>query len=89
MSKMAATADPPDLSEALLVNDVVARRLEEVARLLEAQGADAFRVRAWRSGASRVRQLDRSAEAILREEGIAGLERFPDIGRSGRKRVWQ
>lgn len=80
MSKMAAIADPADPPEALIVNDVVARRLEEVARLLEAQGADAFRVRAWRSGAFRVRQLDRSAEAILREEGIAGLERLPDIG---------
>lgn len=59
---------------------MVARRLEEVARLLEAQGADAFRVRAWRSGASRLRRLDRSAQVILREEGIAGLERLPDIG---------
>jgi putative hydrolase len=79
MSKNGAAdlVDPPDSP---LVNDVVARRLEEVARLLEAQGADPFRVRAWRSGASRVRRLDRPAEVILREEGTAGLERLPDIG---------
>jgi hypothetical protein len=80
MSKSAAIADPADTPETLLVNDVVARRLEEVARLLEAQGADAFRVRAWRSGATRLRRIDRSAQVILREEGIAGLERLPDIG---------
>ncbi|HEX9149383.1 MAG TPA: helix-hairpin-helix domain-containing protein, partial [Thermoanaerobaculia bacterium] len=79
MSKNGA-ADLVDPRDTPLVNDVVARRLEEVARLLEAQGADPFRVRAWRSGASRVRRLDRPAEVILREAGIAGLERLPDIG---------
>jgi DNA polymerase (family X) len=79
MSKNGA-ADLVDSPDTPLVNDVVARRLEEVARLLEAQGADPFRVRAWRSGASRVRRLTRPAEVILREEGIAGLESLPDIG---------
>jgi DNA polymerase (family 10) len=66
----------PDLG----ANDVVARRLEEVARLLEIQGADVNRVRAWRSGADRLRRLDRSVEVILREEGIEGLNRLRDIG---------
>jgi DNA polymerase/3'-5' exonuclease PolX len=55
--------------ETLNGNDVVARRLEEVARLLEAQRADVYRVRAWRSAASRVRALDRSVAEILREAG--------------------
>ena len=63
-----------------LANDVVARRLEEVARLLEAQGADVHRVRAWRSGASRIRGLDGSVAEILRNQGIEGLDRLPDIG---------
>jgi hypothetical protein len=61
-------------------NDLVARRLEEVARLLEAQRADAYRVRAWRSAASRVRGLDRSVAEILRKAGVEGLERLPDVG---------
>jgi hypothetical protein len=63
-----------------LANDVVARRLEEVARLLEAHGADVHRVRAWRSGASRIRGLDRSVADILRQEGTEGLEQLPEIG---------
>lgn len=61
-------------------NDVVARRLEEVARLLETQRADVHRVRAWRSAASRVRRLDRPVAEISRREGVGGLERLPDIG---------
>jgi hypothetical protein len=59
---------------------VVARRLEEVARLLEIQRADVHRVRAWRSAASRVRRLDRSVAEVLREEGTGGLKRLPDVG---------
>jgi hypothetical protein len=66
--------------ETLNGNDLVARRMEEVARLLEAQRADVYRVRAWRSAASRVRALDRSVAEILREEGREGLEKLPDIG---------
>lgn len=61
-------------------NDVVARRLEEVARLLEIQNADSHRVRAWRTSAARVRGLDRSVARILCAEGTAGLEELPDIG---------
>src|SRR5512132_4713632 len=61
-------------------NEVVARRLEEVARLLEIQNADVHRVRAWRSGATRIRGLERSVAEILRDQGIEGLDRLPDIG---------
>ena len=68
----------PEWSSA--ANDVVARRLEEVARLLEIQRADVHRIRAWRTAASRVRGLSRSVAEILRAEGTEGLERLPDIG---------
>jgi DNA polymerase (family X) len=77
----AALAPPgTGLANPALGNEVVARRLEEVARILEIQNADGYRVRAWRAGASRVRGLDRSVARILHEEGIEGLERLPDIG---------
>lgn len=80
MSKRGPTAGLERPPEAGGVNDIIARRLEEVARLLEIQGADVHRVRAWRAGADRVRRLERPAETILREEGIEGLDRLPDIG---------
>jgi DNA polymerase (family X) len=73
----AALGRPPEPGRG---NELVARRLEEVARLLELQKADVHRVRAWRSGASRVRRLDRSVAEILRQEGTEGLEQLPDIG---------
>jgi hypothetical protein len=61
-------------------NDAVARRFEEVARLLETQSADVHRVRAWRTAAARVRGLGRSVAEIFREQGTEGLEALPDIG---------
>jgi hypothetical protein len=59
---------------------MAARRLEEVASILEQQDANVHRVRAWRAAADRLRNLDRPAAEILREEGLEGLERLPDIG---------
>jgi len=68
----------PDASAAL--NDLVAIKLDEVAALLHDQGANPFRVRAYRRGADAVRHLPRPVSEILDAEGIDGLERLPDIG---------
>ena len=65
-----------------LDNQQIAARLDEVAELLEAQGANLFRVRAYRSAAQTLRNLDREAHAILDEEGVEGLTRLPGIGES-------
>ena len=40
-----------------LDNEQIARRLGEVAELLEAQGANVYRVRAYRTGARTIRWL--------------------------------
>ncbi|HTA46646.1 MAG TPA: helix-hairpin-helix domain-containing protein [Bryobacteraceae bacterium] len=40
-----------------LANDQVARRLDEVAGILNEQGANAYRVAAWRKAANTVRRL--------------------------------
>ncbi len=63
-----------------LDNERIARRLEELADLLEAQEANPFRVRAYRNAAATVRGLDRPAHAILRKDGLKGLTRLPGIG---------
>lgn len=73
-------ADPAGLPPARRNNAAAARRLDEVAGLLEQQGANVHRVRAYRAAAQRLRDLEVPAAEILREEGLEGLERLPDIG---------
>ncbi|MDZ7706313.1 MAG: helix-hairpin-helix domain-containing protein [Trueperaceae bacterium] len=63
-----------------LDNQAVADKLDEVAALLEVQGANRFRVEAYRSGARTVRGLSRSVAEIVDEEGLDGLEALPAIG---------
>jgi len=63
-----------------LSRDQIADRLAEAADLLEAHGADRFRVRAYRRGAETVRGLTEDPAAILAREGLAGLTALPNIG---------
>lgn len=69
-----AAAPPPELHRLL------ASRFEEVAGLLEEQGANPFRVRSWRAGAATLRALAQPVDELLEREGLAGLERLPGIG---------
>jgi hypothetical protein len=61
-------------------NRLIAGRLDEVAEVLEEQGANPYRVRAYRRGAAVVRGLGVPAREILRKGGLAALESLPDIG---------
>ncbi len=63
------------------INAEVADRLQEAADLLAQQGANPFRVGAYRRAARTVAGLDRSLDEIFREEGFDGLTAIPDIGR--------
>lgn len=65
-----------------LTNAALAGRLEEIAELLENQGANPFRVRAYRVAAQRIRTLEQSAANLLQAEGPEGLIRLPGIGQS-------
>lgn len=62
------------------VNDDVADRLDEVGRIYEEQGADRFRVGAWRAAARTLRGLDRPVSALYAEGGVDALEALPDVG---------
>jgi putative hydrolase len=64
------------------LNEDVAGRLDEMAALLAAQGANAFRVRAYRHAAATLRQLPRPVSAVFEAEGLEGLERLPGVGES-------
>jgi putative hydrolase len=64
------------------LNEEVAGRLEEVARILAEQGANGFRVRAYVRAASALRELARPVSAIFDGEGLEGLEKIPGVGES-------
>lgn len=63
-------------------NEPIAERLEEVAQILQGQGANPFRVRAYRRGAATLRALERPAAQMLEDGGLAALEALPGIGES-------
>lgn len=62
------------------LNEDVAGRLEEVARLLAAQGANRFRVRAYERAAQTLRRLSRPVSEILEQQGVEGLQTLPGVG---------
>jgi putative hydrolase len=65
-----------------LDNDLIASRLEEVADMLADQGANRFRVGAYRKAAQTLHNLRQPVVEILDEQGLPGLVHLPGIGRS-------
>lgn len=63
------------------VNSRCADRLREAADLLEGQGANPFRVSAYRKAAATVLDLPEDLGLIIRRDGLPGLEALPSIGR--------
>ena len=63
-------------------NEEIADLLERVADLLEAQGANPYRVRAYRGAARTVRECAEPLTAIDQAGGRDALERLPGIGKS-------
>jgi DNA polymerase (family X) len=61
-------------------NHGVATRLREVATLLEEQGANRFRVRAYRTAADRLERLDTPVSQVVQQQGTDGLQALPGIG---------
>lgn len=64
----------------MLPNEPIAQRLDEVARLLNEQGASFFRVEAWRRAATSVRRLSVPVTQIYEREGTDGLRKLPGVG---------
>jgi putative hydrolase len=71
------------------LNNQVARRLEEVGRLLQEQRANPFRVDAYLKAARVIRQLSRPISEIVRSEGVDGLRKLPGIGESLARSIHQ
>lgn len=64
------------------INEGVAARLEEAALLLASQGADPWRVQAYRRAAASVRQSPWAVDDLFRQQGLDGLKRLSGVGDS-------
>ncbi len=67
---------------AQMANAEIAQRLREVARLLQEQDANPFRVNAYRHGADILLGLGSPVARTLQAEGMDGLRKLPGIGES-------
>ncbi|MBK5281292.1 MAG: hypothetical protein JJE16_04295 [Nitrospiraceae bacterium] len=61
-------------------NIEIAQKLREVALLLESQGANRFRVRAYRAAAETIERMTVPAAEIVQQQGTDGLQTLPGIG---------
>jgi putative hydrolase len=61
-------------------NKFVVDRLREAATLLEQQGANRFRVAAYRKAADTIESLKQDVTLLLRTDGLHGLTSLPGIG---------
>ncbi len=62
-------------------NQEISDKLREAATLLEAQGANPFRVEAYRKAADTIDHLTRPVRETFDAEGVAGLDALPHIGK--------
>lgn len=64
-----------------MTNREIAASLDEVADLLEFQGANPFRIRAYRNGARKVKDAAPSMASVVVESGAASLTEIDGIGK--------
>lgn len=62
-------------------NTVVAMKLQQMSDLLEQQGANPFRVSAYRRAGQTLLGLQRDVSAILEQQGLKGLVALPGVGK--------
>jgi putative hydrolase len=79
---MAVTKTKQSAPKTYPTNAELTAVLRETANLLETQGANPFRVRAYRNAAETVDTLAAPLWNTVEAEGVIGLVRFPAIGRS-------
>jgi len=65
----------------LTANEPIAAMLREMADLLEQQGADGFRITAYRRAAQTLDALEMPVEDLARKGGLKALDELPNIGR--------
>src|SRR5215475_13180112 len=62
------------------INKEVTAHLKEIARLLDEQGANQFRVSAYRRAAETLQNLKRPVDSLTKTGGLEALQQLPGIG---------
>jgi putative hydrolase len=70
-------------------NREIAEQLRQAADLLEQQGANPFRIQAYRRAADTVAQLPEDLRDLVERQGMEGLLDLPGIGRGMAKAVYE
>ena len=63
-------------------NESIARRFYRLAALMEIRGDDPFRLRSYRNAAEALETWPIPLNKIAKEEGIAGLQSIPGVGKA-------
>jgi DNA polymerase (family X) len=62
------------------INNEIASQLKEVARMLDEQGANQFRVRAYQRAAETLKNLKRPVDGLIKAGGPEAIQELPGIG---------
>lgn len=63
-------------------NEEIARRFEQLSRLLAIRGDDFFRTRSYRNAAELIRDLHTPLREIYEHHGAKGLQELPGVGKA-------
>ena len=63
-------------------NQAIARRFYRLAALMDIRGDDPFRLRSYRNAAEAIETWPTPMKSIARDEGIAGLQSIPGVGKA-------
>lgn len=63
-------------------NETIARRFYRLAALMDIRGDDPFRLRSYRNAAEAIETWPTPLQKIATEEGIAGLQAIPGVGKA-------
>jgi len=63
-------------------NEQIARRFNRMASLMEIRGEDQFRLRSYRMAAEAIETWPTEMEKIVSEQGAAGLQEIPGVGKA-------
>jgi|ERR1043166_331753 DNA polymerase (family 10) len=63
-------------------NASIARRFHRLAALMDIRGDDPFRLRSYRNAAEAIETWPVAMQQIAKEEGIAGLQAIPGVGKA-------
>jgi DNA polymerase (family X) len=63
-------------------NAAIARRFHRLAALMEVRGDDPFRLRSYRNAAEAIEVWPTPLKEIAKNEGVAGLQEIPGVGKA-------